>query len=168
MSKTQKGYSLIELLAVLSVMVILSVVLAGFTTTTLRDIPRSLRIMQANTVMLNMLQQLNKDIDPADELPDAFEQYKAGTEMFLIKSSGGVVRYQFNDGQVSRQNLNTGDTQKWPIPHGRIEWKALRKDDKNYAIEITTYIEQKQGERIGKKMENSHVFFAGIFKEAAK
>jgi len=124
----RKGFTLIEMLAVMVVLIIISFALAGVFTTVITDIPRSYRVIQTNTTLLNMLEQMRDDIGTATcacatcgeantgagrELPEAFSQYATKDGLLLIETSDGVISYQVNppyvwrikDDKVLRRNL---------------------------------------------------------------
>jgi len=168
----RKGFSLVELLIVLIVISIVSVPLARLSTATLRDIPRTYRMIESNTNVLNALKQIHQDVNAAKGFPKSFNAYIASSETLLIELANEVICYQLKDGKIFRRKLtgtweiNSEDVEVWLVPHAKVEWQVWRKNGKGYAVEVKTYIEQKSGEHLEKKMANSHLYFVGAYQEA--
>ena len=164
----RKGFFLVELVVVIAVIVLVSVPLARLSTATFRDIPRSYRLIQSNTSVLNMLKQMRKDVDTAIELPESFEGRFTNERPLLIRSANSMICYHLKDGEIIRRVFTNSDvnTVNWPAPHAKIQWQIRRKNNKGYAVEIKTYIERKSGDRLEKKMANSHLYFVGAYREA--
>ncbi|MHC4457739.1 MAG: PulJ/GspJ family protein [Planctomycetota bacterium] len=164
----RKGFSMVEMLAVIAVLSIVSVALSGLFTTVIKDIPRSYRVIQTNTTLLNMLKHMGKDIDAARRLPESFEEYTADGKVLLIELADGVVRYQLKDDEVIRHRLTNVEegssegTIVWPLPHAKIKWQVWKKNGKGYAVEVKTHIEQVVRGRWQKKMRNCHLYFVGV------
>ena len=170
----RKGFALVEMLAVIIILPFVLVVLAGLFTTIISDIPRSYRVIQANTSLLSMLRQMQGDIDAAKQLPESFGQYATDDELLLIKLADGMICYQLKDDKVLRRKLtNTqegsgGGTAVWSVPHAKVEWQVWRKDSGGYAVQVKTHIEHKVRGNLEKKMANSHLYFVGAFREVLK
>ena len=168
----RKGFSLIELLTVVGVISILSVPLARLSTATIRDIPENLRIIESNTSILNMLQQLRRDTNIAKSFPTSVEGYTANDETLLIKLANETICYQLKDGRVFRRTLANSQTgseeniTRWPVRQAKIKWSVWRKGPASYAVEAKTCIERKRGDVVEKKMANSHLYFTGAYQEA--
>ena len=168
----RKGFSLVELLVVLAVISIVSVPLAGLSTTTLRDIPRAYKMIESNTSILNALKQIRKDVNVAKGFPKSFNGFTTNGDTLLIERANGTICYQLKDGEIVRQTLTdtkVGRNEKiinWAVPQGKVKWRVWQKNGKGYAVEVKTYIEQKSGEHLEKKMANSHLYFVGVYQEA--
>lgn len=170
----RKGFSLLELLAVLVIFASVSFALAPVFTTVCSDIPRSYRVAQENTSLLNMLGRMQKDIDTAKQLPDSFAGHTTDDKLLLIESADGCICYQLIDGKVLRSRLtnaeqDTGkDTMVWSVPHAKVEWQVWRKNREGYAVEVKTHIDHDVRGHPQKKMANSHLYFMGAFREVLK
>ena len=81
----RKGFTLVELLVVIIVLPFVMLVLDGLFSTLIRDIPRSYRVVQENTSLLSMLEQMQQDIDKAKGLPESFDGHTASGELLLIE-----------------------------------------------------------------------------------
>jgi len=170
----RKGFSLVEMLAVILVLTIVSAALAGLFTAVVTDIPRSHRVIQTNTTLLNMLEQMHKDIDTARGLPVSFGEYTANNEILLIELEDGMISYQIKDDKVIRRNLMAaednkgGDTRVWLVPHAKLEWQVWRENGDGYAVQVKTHIEHKVRGHLERKMANSHLYFVGAFKDTMR
>jgi len=179
----RKGFTLVEVLVVVAVLPFLMIVFSGLFNTLIKDIPRSHRVVQENTSLLSMLEQMQKDIDKAKGLPESFDEYTTGDKLLLIELAEGMICYQLKDDKVLRRKLtdnqqsNALEQTVWSVPHAKVEWQVWRKDgdgppaagfDWNPAllgaVEVQTHIEHKiRGEHWEKKMANSHLYFVGAF-----
>jgi type II secretory pathway pseudopilin PulG len=168
----RKGFFLVELVVVIAVITLVSVPLARLSTATFRDIPRSYRAINSNTSILNALKQIQKDVNAAKGFPKSFGAYTANNETLLIKLTDNIICYQLKDSQILKlklANTNAGNAEeitRWPVPKAKVEWQVWRKNNKGYAVEVRTCIEQKSGDRLEKKMANSHLYFVGAYREA--
>lgn len=169
----RKGYSIIQLLVIISVFSLLAAPLARLSTATLRDIPRSYRMIESNTSMLNALKQIRRDVNAAKGFAGSFDDYIANNETLLIEAANNVICYQFKDGELLRRKFASAGTgtgeeiRRWSIRHGKIEWQLWQKDGRDYAVEINSCIEREIDSWMGRKMANSYVYFAGISQEGA-
>ncbi|MHC4264583.1 MAG: PulJ/GspJ family protein [Planctomycetota bacterium] len=159
----RKGYSLVELLVVISIITFLSIPIAHLNIITLRDIPRSYKMIQTNTTILNALNYIKRDVNTATSFPTSHGQYKHNDQTLLIQTDQEVIIYQFKEDQIIRlkckDNHVSNDTIVWSTPRAKIQWKLWQKDNLR-ALEIRTYIEHESGEAINKKLKNIHLFFA--------
>lgn len=164
----RRGFSLAELLAVLLVLAVVLVGLTGVFATIITDIPRSYRVIQSNTTLLDMLEQLREDVSAARELPVSTD-----SSHLLIGLEDGMISYQVEEDRVLRCSLapddgGAKDTRVWSVPHAKVEWQVWREDDKGYAVQVRTHIEHKVRGHWERKMANSHLYFVGAFAEALR
>ena len=68
----RKGFTLIEVLTVVVVLPFLMIVIDGLFKTLIKDIPRSYKVVQANTSLLSVLKEMQQDIDKAKGLPETY------------------------------------------------------------------------------------------------
>ena len=170
----RKGILLAEVLILLIVFTAVLVVFAPMLKTLFRDIPRSYKAAQENTQLLDMLEQLRKDVERAEQLPLSYADHTKDAGSLLIELADGVVRYQLQEGKVIRSKL--GDTQNggpdtpmvWSAPHAKVRWAVWEKTGSAYAVEVQTHIDYPLRRRSEKKLANSHVYFVGVFREALK
>jgi len=168
----RKGFTLVEILVVIIVLPFVMLVFDGLFSTLIRDIPRSYRVVQENTSLLSMLEQMQQDIDKAKGLPESFDEYTTSNKLLLIELAEGMICYQLKDDKartVRRSSLAsrvTGDESRitvWSIPHAKVEWQVWRKDGGGYAVEVKTHIKHNVQGHWQKKMVNSHLYFVGAF-----
>jgi hypothetical protein len=167
----RKGYSLVELLVILFVLMLVSVTLGRFFRTLAYELPRDSRLVQESCILNNVVSRIRADVASAKVLSESVGD-SAEPVSLLMKLPDGVVSYKFNDGRILRRgagapDMASGDT-IWSVPHGRIEWRVWRRDQTGYAVEVRTCIEDKDLGHIRRKMANSYLFFAGTVWEAAE
>jgi prepilin-type N-terminal cleavage/methylation domain-containing protein len=170
----RRGHSLVELLVAMSIFAIVSIVVSKLFITIISDIPRSYRIVQENTSVLNMIEQMHKDVDLAKGLPESFAEYTTDKNLLLIELPDGIVCYQLKDGKVLRRSLPAArenyeeDTKVWSVPNAKIEWQVLRNNSVGYAVEVKTHIEHNVRARSEEKMAGSYLYFAGAFRKVVE
>jgi prepilin-type N-terminal cleavage/methylation domain-containing protein len=170
----RRGYSLVELLVALVIVSTVSIVVSKLFTILISDIPRSYRIVQENTSVLNMLEQMHEDVDLAKGLPESFAEYTTDKDLLLIELPNGIVCYQLKDGKVLRRNLPTAqeqyeeDTKVWSVPNAIIEWQVRRNNGAGYAVEVKTHIEHNVRGLVEEKMAGSYLYFVGAFRKVVE
>ena len=163
----RKGFTLVEMLAVIMTLPFMMLILDGLFKTLIKDIPRSYQVVQANTSLISLLKEMQQDIDNAKGLPKTYKEYTAGDNILLIDSSEGMISYQLKDDKVLKYNLtdnqpnNPKEQKVWSVPNAKVQWKVWRKDKSGYAVEVRTYIAYKLKRHLEKKMANSHLYFVG-------
>lgn len=162
----RKGYTLIEMMAVLFFFPVAALVVNGVFRTLVHDIPRSSAVVQESTSLLSALDQMQDDIQKAGRLPETVEGYAADANALLIEHPDEVIRYELNDGKIVRHKLpkDRSDTQAptvWSVPNAEIEWRLWKKDGLGYAVEVHTHIKYKLREKFQERMANSHLYFLG-------
>ena len=165
----RKGFTLVEVLIVVIVLPFMMLVLDDLFRTLIKDIPRSYQVVQENTSLLSMLEQMQKDIDKAKGLPESFGEYTTGDKLLLIELAEGMICYQLKDDKTLRckltdnQQKNALEKKSWSVPHAKVEWHVWRKDRSGYAVEVKTHIEHNVGGHWEKKMANSHLYFVSTY-----
>lgn len=163
----RKGMTLVEVLIVMVVLPFVAVAFDVLFRSTLSDIPRSTRLVQENTSLLNMLEQMRHDIGAAKAMPESSGQYTAGEGLLLIEIADGVLGYQLKDGKVLRYRLTGRQEEQeenarvWSLPDSQVQWRTWRKDGRGYAVEVRTSIRYKLRSKYQQRMANSHLYFLG-------
>jgi hypothetical protein len=163
----RKGFSLVELLILVVALPFVFLLFDGLFKTIVGEIPMSVRLIQENTGLLNMLRQIQQDIDKSKGLPESFAGQTAGDHVLLIELEEVVICYQLKDGQVFRHKLTntpqdrTEEPRIWPIPHANIQWKVWERDGQGYAVETKTHLEYGRKGQWKQKMAQSHLYFTG-------
>jgi prepilin-type N-terminal cleavage/methylation domain-containing protein len=126
----RKGFTLVELLVVVVVLPFVFILFDGLFKTIVGEIPMSVRVVQENTSLLNMLGQLQRDVDKAKGLPESFADRTANDQLLLIELKEGVICYQLKEGEVFRHKLTDPPQGKaeeprvWSLPHASVKWKV--------------------------------------------
>ncbi len=163
----KRAFTLIEILVVITILPIVMIVISGVYATFIRDIPRTTRVLQQNTTVLNLLEQMRRDMDQAVALPEQFDGQRADERTLLLEQSGRVIRYEFGDGQVVRTVLTSDERpatsddgpRLWRMPDAVVTWRPWTRDGDTYAVEIHSHVQQWVSSHLTKKMAGSHVFF---------
>lgn len=169
----RKGYTLIELLVVIVLISTISIVISKLFTVIISDIPRLYGVVQENTSVLDMLEQMHEDVDVAKGLPESFAEYTTDKDLLLIELPNTIVCYQLKDGKVTRRKLPVAqeqyeeDTRVWSVPNAKIEWQVHR-NDMGGSVEVKTCIEHKVRGRSEEKMANTNLYFTGAFREVVE
>ena len=164
----RKGFSLIELLVIIAVLPFVFIVIDGLIATMFTDIPKSVKSIQDNSILLDMTKQMQQDIDAAKDLPQSINGYTAGDDLLLIELADGSIHYQLKDDQVLRyvfaenQQQIPEKTRLWSMPGTKVKWQVHRKNGKGFAVEIEHHIEYTLRGHLIKKMANSNMYFVGI------
>ena len=170
----RKGFTLIKALVLIMVFPIVMFFMTRLTTTIIRDIPASYRIIQTNTSVLNILEQMRRDVESAEALPESFGEYTTNDQMLLIASANGMIGYQLEDDKIVRRRLTNAhpgvdeDTIVWPVPNAKVQWRLHQKGGDAFAVEVKTCIEQRTSRRLQEKMANSHLYFVVAFGESLR
>jgi prepilin-type N-terminal cleavage/methylation domain-containing protein len=163
----RKAFTLVEIMVVIMILPFVLLLLDGLFGTLLMEIPRSWRIAQESTTLLNLLEQIHQDVGEAKGLPAEFAGRTANDNLLLVELPEGVIGYQIEEGRVTRSRLTSAPPNKpvqeraWSVPNGRIVWQVWQKDGERYAVEIETHVKLESQGRLEKKMARSHLFFAG-------
>jgi len=169
----RKGYLIVEMLAVIAVIALLSVPLAKISMTIMYEIPQSYRIMDSAANLRTGINQLRKDIQNAVDFPETYKSFQAGRDTLIIQLPDTHICYQLNNDKLIRfeptsapENRKT--SRYWAVPKAKIQWNILQKNNKPYAVAVTTCIERKSGNYTEKKMKNAYLFFVGADLEPVK
>ena len=162
----KKGSMLIETLVIIMIIPVIMMLLAKLYSTLLTESPRLWKNVQQNATMLNMLSQMQRDIDKAEDFPQSDGKFISNDTVLLIKQANTLIGYELGNGQIKRKVLSdiqsdNNEPRIWQIPDAKVEWKVLRKGGSGYAVEIKNSIENQKGKRIEHKLANSHLYFTG-------
>jgi prepilin-type N-terminal cleavage/methylation domain-containing protein len=163
----KKGFSIIEIITVLAVLAVVAVPLSRLYKLAAYDIPKSFRLVETNTSILNVLKYIKKDVNSAVSFPQSFGGYTTDDKCLLIKQKNKTVCYLIEQDKISRIEIDKEKEKiTWRIPDGQIEWQVWQKNGEGFAVEIRKYVKLKGYNFVEKKMENAYVYFAGISQEA--
>jgi len=166
-SSMARAFALVEMLVLIMTAPILMIFVSGFFRSFIRDIPQATRLVQQNATVLNMLDQLRRDVDRAVGLPEQVGDRRAGDATLLIGQPEGAVCYRFEDGRVVRTLVNghgepmaDGD-RVWKARDAVIEWRPWARDGDARAVEVHSYLNQRANGKVRRKFMIAHVYFIG-------
>jgi hypothetical protein len=159
----RRGFLLIEILMVLFILMILAVFFGRLWRVFIYEVPRGYRLVQESTTLNNLVSHIRSDVASARTLS------QSSGDSLLIETAQGVISYKFEQGLILRQkDGGAQDSISWSVPHGKIEWQVRNTGKNGSAVEVITYIEDRDLGHIRKKMANSNLFFTGSVLETAK
>ena len=164
----RRGFTLTEIMVVVIILPFVFFLLDGLFGTLLTEIPRSVRVAQQGSILLNLVEQIHQDVEKAKALPAEFTGRTAGDKLLLVELSDGVIGYQIEEGRVTRSRLANappGELEQeraWSVPDGQVEWRVWQKDGRSYAVEVKTHVRLKIRGRMEKKMARAGLFYGGI------
>ena len=165
----RKAFTIVELLTVIAIFPVVALALDRMFKAVVVDIPRSSHIVEENTTVLDMLDQIRSDMDRAIALPDSSGDYTAGDSVLLIELPDTTICYELKGERIIRHNLGKDPTSSaWTAPNAHIKWKVRQKDNVGYAVEITTHIKHKTARKQTERMAGSHLYFVGALQEVCK
>ena len=155
MNTKHRAYALTEML----VIIVILIVLISLTVKPLRmmisEIPRSARVCQTLNGTTKALGQLRNDIERANRI--------AGLEngVLTLEHPDGPVRYTLADGQITRRPAmnDSGTETTWQLLHLKTEAKLWSDNEQSYAVELTTWNQQKNLGRDNARFRQTSVFF---------
>ena len=155
MKRTRRGYTLLEMLAIITAITILMALSAKHIRILASEIPRSNRDHQVWLQTGNMLKQLKQDVEQSTRIT-AVDAGTEGKQLHLQQAPEQIV-YSLTDGAVRRQ---VGDsTNQWHLPYVNIRWQIWERDNAAYAVEISTWTERVVFANTRKKYDQSCVYF---------
>jgi hypothetical protein len=161
----RKGFAINEMLFMIPVIIVLMMMCNKPLRFLTGDLLRDQRDLQANISVGHMLRGLRVEIERAKGLPEQSGGTKAGEKVLLIETVNEVICYEHIGDKVIKRIVggerdeSAGVIDTWKVGHAEINWKALRRDGKDYAVEVVTSINRISGGQLHKKLKNSHVFF---------
>jgi type II secretory pathway pseudopilin PulG len=160
------AFTLIELLMVVMVAPIVMISISGLYRGVLRDVPQTIRLMDQNTMVLEVLDQLRRDMDATVGVPEQAGDRRADPSTLLIGQADGVVCYRFEDGRTVRtrlgrqEALSPAEERAWQTRDAVIEWRPWRQEDKVRGVEVHSHLKQIVAGEVRRKFRSSHIFFA--------
>ena len=157
----RKGSSIIEMIIVLGILVVLLGMLTMPTRVLVHDISCIHRDFQAGENVWDMLRQLQKDVETSQGLSCD----RTDADSLLIDTAGGEISYRLAEDKVIKSNAAANEQQQtkriWDTNNANIKWKVWTRDNKGYAVEVTTAIKRRVSGNWREKLKNSHVYFVG-------
>ncbi len=158
----RRGFSLIELVALLPMLAAVAVVLSAMFPTLVRDVPRLQEVTQTDAAMMHMLGQMQRDVDAAVGLAVSSENPK----LFLIRQPSREIVYRVEHDRVAREVRPPGkdktrkpEIKAWDTPGANISFLPLRQGNKTYAVAVQTAVKYHIRSTQMEKLANCRVFF---------
>jgi len=166
----RRGYTLIEMITVVGILALIAVPLAMLEGETLHNIPRAHTMMQTHITLHNFLRLFQEDINAAVSFPETFGDCNNAEQTIIIELANKTICYQYEEDRLQRlaySKEKNGEPQAriWKIPYGTVIWSLRHKDDKVYAVEVTTHIRRKSFENSENKLADSYLYFVGLYPE---
>ncbi|MBN1766491.1 MAG: hypothetical protein JW860_14650 [Sedimentisphaerales bacterium] len=161
----RKGFMLVECIVAITILASVMVTLSALFKTLLSDIPRTYRTYQTHSTMQSMIRTLRSDLDRARSLPRTAGMEMVNGKVFFIELPEHTLAYRLYEDQIIRQTLNADPCspdhfeQVWTVVRGHIDWQVWVKNDKGYAVEITTSVDPLSAQRPKRLLANSCVLF---------
>ena len=163
----RRGFTLVEVLVVMAILPFAAMALNGLFYAVIKEIPQSCRLVEENSILLNMLEQMYRDVSIAGGLPESFGSYTTGDKTLLVEQADCVVCYQLAEKSVIRREISQAgqeDADKatdWSLPNSQIQWHVRRENNRGVAVEVATHINYKLRTRYQKRMANARLYFVG-------
>lgn len=160
-----RAFTLIELLMVVITVPIVMVALSGLYRGFLHDVPQMVRLVEENTTVLNIIDQLHRDMGTAVDVPEQAGDRHADASTLLIAEPNAVVCYRFEDGQTVRTLFREeasapAEEQVWKARDAVIEWQPWRPEGRVCGVEVHSHLKQTVAGKTLRKFRSSYVFFA--------
>jgi len=157
----RKGFTLVELLMAIGIMLIVGSISAGLFMALMRDIPARKRAVDEHTALAGMVRRMRKDFQAASAVA-----MPAGTSDIVLTAPGGKVRYRAAAGAVQRtekpvDNAGKARTMSWPAPHATVRWSLRRAGGKVVGVEVRTRVNPPDWVRDQRPLTNAHVLLLG-------
>jgi len=165
----RRGFTLMELLTIVAVAPFVMLAVSALFATFVRDIPQATRLVQQNTTVLHLLDQLRRDVSEAVAVLEPADGEDANETTLLIGQPQAVVRYRFEDGRTVRILLSRQETSLpaeeriWAAPDAVIEWRPWVQEGRTFGVEVHSHIRQRVAGVVLHKLPGSYVFFLGGF-----
>ena len=149
------AFTLIHVIFCLAIIVVLATVLAALFQGTFTDIPRLLRLTNANTEIAHITRTIQQDITTAHACPP-FDP-----DRLTLQLPDCLITYYWQDETLTR-TVTGPETQQtdWHLPQARITWSPQRDDHRRtYAIALTKYVIHKPPGRTKQRMKTTYLTF---------
>lgn len=158
-----KGVTLIEMLVVIGLSALLLPVVTKLMIIVVREIPLEQKLMMTNSDKNRLLHNIQQDIETSQEILTEFAQYKTDPNNLLIKNDDDtVILYRIEKDTVDKIILSEDsslsiDTR--PLPNAVISFDTLSQNNRIYAVQVSSHIQQKLLRRDDKKMKMRNLYF---------
>jgi len=106
----RKGYTLIELIVIMGILVMISLPLARLFRTLVNNVPRNVRVVNTQSDIQLALMKIARDMDRGISLPLSLDDIKSGDNSLLIELPEGTVFYHFDNDKITRRIIKSLDS----------------------------------------------------------
>ena len=161
MKRPRSGTTIIELVAILSLLSIFAVVLTPLLPHLLKDIPEAQRAASSQRQTDGVLRRVRQDMDRAVSLPAAAGDKRADGNVLLIQTAADTIVYEWAGETLTRMELR-GKTppRVWQMPDGVVRWRTLP-DAAGPALEVQSAVKTRMGNRRLERLACAHVYYVG-------
>ena len=163
-----RGFTLLEIIAVLPLMVLVGAIVAGVFPVLVRDVPRVQETVNVRVRLGHMLGRLQKDVDAAGSLPESAAGRSAGEGLLLLQLPDAVVCYEVGRGSVTRSRLSEDangqpiETDAWSVPSARVSFNRWPRSGRCRAVEVHTAVEHTMHGQTREKLAKTHLFHLAV------
>lgn len=164
----QKGYSLIELLAMLVVLTAFGLASSRLFFSMSSDVPKIFKSFQAHQTREHLFALLQKDMDNGESLPARCDALVSSPSVLLIRSGESIIKYDWADRIVKRTIFKISDcttaveSRSWVMPRTEISFTpVIDSRGSRYAVELSSFIEQSRTGGREKLLRTARMFFVG-------
>ena len=136
MTTKLRGYALIEMLIIMSVLVVFMALSVKSVRTLVSGIPRSNRVYQVWNTTNKAMKQLKDDVEKSHNIVDLRD------DLLTLQNQNGRITYKFSDGTISRHTSLDDSEAAWKLPYVKAKTQLWTNDGSPYAVQITTWSQQ--------------------------
>ena len=161
----RRGFSLIEMVGVLPILIAVMVVFSAVFYASLDDVPKLQQVAHTNSVLSHMMARLTQDVDAAESLPESAFGQTANERMLLLKIDGGTVAYKIQDDEIVREELASGRNKqekrdyRWRVPEAKVSFHRWVSSGSAYAVEVRRAVQYHKQDQTEEKLVNRHVLY---------
>ena len=160
----RRGFSLIEMIVVVCTLPLFLVLVSPVFILFNREIPRSTHLVIEQGTVLEVLDQIRRDVDQAKALPRSHGQWSTDERTLLIDKADCAVLYRVAEGKVRRDVIAPGGgppepAGEWALPNVSIRWVLWQEGSNAQAVEVHSHMIYRLRTRDQERLANTHVFF---------
>jgi len=157
----RKGFLLVEMVAVIGLLAIMSLAVSRLYKTVITDIPYTNRLFNTNDTLSTVVTHIRNDVDNAIALPKEYDKYLSSDDTLIIQLANKTIIYLNRDETIIRQTIENSTTKQWDTPNTIIEWQVWQNNQNplGYAVEIKTAMRYELSGVKMKKLKKAYVYF---------
>lgn len=153
------GFHLVETIVVMAILPLVLVIFTQIFQVFSHEMPWGNRVVEENTVLLNLLKQLHQDLQQGRQVALASD---TNDTPLTIKTDTETLVYRILPEVVMREiSSESRATRTWHLKHGRVHWRLSKQFSNSPALEVHTYVRQALHGRRHQRLANAHLFYIG-------